>query len=331
MSSSGRKPVSIQPAQRGLTLVELVITMMISVLVVAGLNGVIRAALDSRAALVRHNELVEQASFAMQRMTRAVRNSRRLLLPLADNPATNWPEHIREQTVPPSPPIGDSTLATAVLAVTLPLYSDMNFDGIADADNDADGLIDEDTGEDASNDFAAGIYLIDDDGDGTADEILSVEADDDEDGVKNEDAMNGIDDDADGSIGEDPSKDANGDDCEGLCGVDDDMDASIDEGDKADDDEDGFEDEDWYDPVVFYLDNGVLRERTPVPWDETGIGGITGQDFLTSDIATGVTRLRFERVPTSSGQVIVDIVVELTSDDGQTVSLNERVRLGAAL
>ena len=75
-------------------------------------------------------------------------------MPLKDNPNTNWPEHIREQTVPPSPPIGDSTLATAVLAVTLPAYVDLDNDGFPDADDDRDGLIDEDLPNDNHHDFS---------------------------------------------------------------------------------------------------------------------------------------------------------------------------------
>ena len=100
-------------AQRGFTLIELVITTVIGVLVIAGLNGVVRTTLETQAVLEERIELMQQADFAIQRIVSTVSNSRRLLLPLSDNPNTNWPEHIREQTVPPSPPIGSSTLATA--------------------------------------------------------------------------------------------------------------------------------------------------------------------------------------------------------------------------
>ena len=37
-----------------------------------------------------------------------------------------------------------------------------------------------------------------------------------------------------------------------------------------DDDEDGQDDEDWFDPVVFYLQGSALIERRAVPWDENG-------------------------------------------------------------
>jgi len=318
--------------EQGFTLIELLVTAAISVVIVAGLSGVIQVSIASRNSLDQRLGLLREAEFAMDRMTRAIAHSRLLLLPLADRASTNWPEHIREQTVPASPPIGSSTLATAVLAVTLPLYSDLDFDGFPDADNDRDGRIDEDIGGDRDYDFEDGIYLLDDDGDGSVDEGFASTDDDEFGGFASEDPINGIDDDGDGSVDEDPPADMNGDGCAGLCGIDDDGDGSIDESATADDDEDGATDEDWYDAVVFYLSGSTLRERTPVPWDETGAGGITGRDFLTSDIASQVTRLRFERVAApAAGAPLIDITVELTSADGQVVSLNRRVRVGSVL
>ena len=53
--------------------------------------------------------------------------------------------------------------------------------------------------------------------------------------------------------------------------------------------------EDWYDPVVFYLNGDNLMQRTPVPWDENGSGFVTGLDFITEPIAENVTRFRVER------------------------------------
>ena len=317
----------------GFTLIELLVTATIAALIVAGLGTVIRASVEAKTAVEDRLALMQDAQFAMDRMVRAVSNSRRLLLPLADRASTGWPEHIREQTVPASPPVGGSTLATAVLAVTLPAYSDLDFDGFPDADNDRDGQIDEDIGSDSNNDIASGIFLIDDDGDGGVDESGLYYYDDDEfSAIIDEDPVDGIDDDGDGTIDEDPPADANGDGCDGLCGVDDDGDGAIDEGATSDDDEDGASDEDWYDSVVFYLNGGTLRERTPVPWDETGAGGITGRDFLTSDIAENVTRLRFERIAAPAGGLpLIDIILELTSAAGDTVSLNRRVRAGGAL
>ena len=138
-------------------------------------------------------------------------------------------------------------------------------------DDDEDGLIDEDLPNDICNDFAPGIYLIDDDGDGLVDEDSFFEWNDDETlTAYNEDPIDGIDNDGDNNIDEDPGEDNNADGCSGICGVDDDVDGSVDEANVDDDDEDGQQNEDWYNVVVFYLDNGVLKERMSVPWDESG-------------------------------------------------------------
>jgi len=322
--------------QRGFTLVELLVTATISLLIIAGLSGVIQATVESKVALDERIDVARQAGFAMERMVRAVGHSRRLLLPLNDNPGTNWPEDIREETVPASPPIGSSTLATAVLAVTLPTYVDLDFNGVPDADDDGDGLIDEDLPNDNHHDFFPGIMLIDDDGDGTVDEGGGWAQDDEDGTTENEDRLDGVDNDGDGSIDEDPASDNNGDNCPGLCGVDDDGDGQIDETTKDDDDEDGGTFDDPYDPVVFYLNGGTLMERTPVPWNEDGIstpdGPVDGRDFVASPIAENVTLLRFERLPAaSSGAQLVDITLELADNDGQVISLNRRVRVGGAL
>jgi hypothetical protein len=120
-----------------------------------------------------------------------------------------------------------------------------------------------------------------------------------------------------------------GDGCSGVCGVDDDRDGSIDEVSSNDDDEDGSSNEDGYDPLVFYLANGTLMERTPVPWNENGISPVDGRDVVVSPLAENVTRLRIERLPGLPPRV--DITLELTAPAGQSVTLNRRVRLGASL
>lgn len=324
-----RQRLDRRSRQRGFTLIELVVTVAIAGLVIASLNGIVGTTLESQRTIGERNDLVRQARFAMDRMVRAVSHSGLLLLPLADNPATSWRENVRQQTVPPLPPEGDSTKATAVLAVTLPSYSDLDFDGFPDADNDRDGRLDEDPMVDRNNDTSAGIFLIDDDGDGAIDE--GAGPDDDEDGYLNEDAVNGLDDDKDGSVDEDSNNDVQGDGCPGICMVDDDNDGNTDEGSGNDDDEDGKVGEDWYDALVFYLDNGTLKERLPVPWDEDGMDGITGRDVLISDLADNVTALRFERLASGSRNYLVEISIELTGPNGQMVSLTTRVRVGGAL
>jgi hypothetical protein len=311
------------------------ITLAIASLIIVGLGGVVGQALQSQDAVSETNMLTREARFSMQRMLRTVASSRRLLLPLKDNPNTNWPEHIREQSLPPSAPIGDSTLATAVLAVTLPAYVDLDNDGYPDADDDRDGQIDEDLPNDSQHDFFPGIMLIDDDGDGTVDEGTGW-AEDDEDGAENEDPLDGIDNDGDGSIDEDPPTDNNGDGCAGVCGVDDDADGTIDESSADDDDEDGNNFDDPYDPVVFYLSGNQLVERMPVPWDTDGIsvpdGPVDGRDYIESVIADNVTRFRVERLDNGAVVDIVELTLELTSPvTGESVSLQAQVRVGGAL
>ncbi|MCU7871313.1 MAG: hypothetical protein KZQ91_01070 [Candidatus Thiodiazotropha sp. (ex Lucinoma borealis)] len=328
--------IAAENHNQGYTYIELLIAAVLAGIVVLGLSGVVGEALQTQDVTHEKNSLARQGSEAMQHMLRAVLQSRRLLLPLNDNPNTNWPEHIREETVPATAPIGDSTRATAVLAVTLPEYVDLDKDGWPDADNDKDGLIDEDLPNDSQHDFSPGIVLIDDDGDGTVDEGAAI-ADNDEDGTEDEDPIDGIDNDGDGSVDEDPASDANGDGCSGICGVDDDNDGIVDGSGSDDDDEDGALFDDPYDPLVFYLNNGVLMERMPVPWNQDGIdapdGPVDGRDFITSALAENVTRFRVERIPQSDQRYqMVELILELTSPDtGEVFSLQTQVRLGGTL
>jgi type II secretory pathway pseudopilin PulG len=323
----------------GFTYVEMLVTVSITAIIMVALMGVVNTAAQTGQEIMERNSLVRDARFAMARMVRSVSHTRRLLLPLVDNPNTDWPENLREQTVPASPPLGSSTLATAVLAITLPAYVDLDGDGIADADNDGDGLIDEDLPKDNHNDSLAGIGLIDDDGDGLVDEAIAgnPKDDNDEDGIKNEDPLNNLDDDGDGSIDEDANDDSNKDGKAGIVGVDDDADGSIDEGDRKDDDEDGSVDEDWYDAVVFSLQPGVsgsrsLVERTPVPWDNNGDTRVDGADYSETIIASNVTRFRVERLSTAGQIPIIDLTLELTDPrSGESISLRTQVRMGGSL
>lgn len=318
--------------QRGFNLVELMVAMLLAGLILAATSGVIRQATGTEASVGERNRLLRDARFAMDRMTTMAGGSRRLLLPLADNPATNWPENIREQTIPASPPVGSSILATAVLAITLPANIDLDSDGFPDADNDRDGRIDEDFPADIQFDYADGIYLIDDNGNGFVDESFANGDDDEGFLAADEDPVNGFDDDGDGAIDEDPGADMNGDGAPGIAGVDDDSDGQVDEGNAADDDEDGAIDEDWLDAVVFYLQGDSLMERHPVPWDESANGFVSGRDFVASAIAGNVTRFSVQRLAASFGQPqLVSLELELTGPSGAVVSLETRVRIGGAL
>ena len=326
--------------QAGISIVELLASLAIAALLLAGIQQLIAAGMATRDELEAQTELNREARFAMARMVKALRETNRLLLPLADNPGTDWNENIRVQTVPASPPQGSSLLATAVLTVTVSRTQDLDADGIIDADNDGDGRIDEDPSGDVNNDLAPGIFAIDDDGDGIVDEehtqawngkMGPLYEDDDEDDFANENNWVGFDNDGDGSIDEDAKKDVSDDGLAGLAGVDDDGDSLIDEGDKNDDDEDGLIDEDWLDTVVFYLQDTTLQERRAVPWDENADTVVDGRDYVESTIADNVSLLRFERVAPSGGEQLVDITLTLTAQNGISVSLNTRVRVGGGL
>lgn len=316
--------------QAGISLVEILVTTVLASLLLVGVQQLLALGMQSKASISQHIDLNREARFAMAHMVKAVRDTNRLLLPLADNPLTNYDENLRMQTVPASPPQGSSTLATAVLAVTVSPLQDLDADGIMDADNDGDGRIDEDLPEDNQNDGKAGIRDFDDDGNGIKDHYLSPAGDDDESNnlAENEDAFNGIDDDGDGSIDEDPGADNNGDSAPGIAGVDDDGDSLIDEGSIDDDDEDGAVDEDWFDPVVFYLQGSNLLERRAVPWDENSDSVIDGRDFVESILANNVTLIRFERVALTGSQQLVDITLTLTDQNGENLTLNTRIRVG---
>ncbi len=325
-----------QDRQAGFTIVELLTAVALAALIFAAISGLVNNVFYASDTVDERNRLLQQARFAMDRIVRATSHSPKLLLPFPDNPGTDWPENIREQTIPASPPVGSSTFASAVLAVTLPGYVDLDADGFPDADDDRDGRIDEDLPNDVHHDFMPGIIGIDDDGDGSIDENPSWFWDDDESDGYNEDPINGIDDDGDGKVDEDPASDNNGDGCPGYCGVDDNNDGTIDNGGDDNDDEEGSEFEDGYDPVVFYLDGDNLVERMPVPWNADGNsspdGPVDGRDFVVSTIAENVTLLRFERVETTStSNPLVRIELELTGPDGETVSLSARTRVGGAL
>lgn len=271
--------MSSHKRQTGSTLIELVISVAIAALLLTGLQQLLSTGLTTKELAEQKTDLARQGRFAMSRMVHAARGSQRLLIPLADNPATAYAENFRAQSVPASPPQSGSVLDTAVLAVTLRTDQDMDANGIFDGDNDGDGLFDEDLPADAHNDGVPGIRGVDDDGDG----------DESSDYAESDDAINLLDDDGDGRIGED-----------------------------------------WYDPVVFYLNGSTLVERRAVPWDENSDGSTDGQDYVESSIADKVTLLQFERIPAALGQAQeVEITLALGSAEESSVSLNTRVRIGA--
>ena len=105
--------------QRGYTLIELLVALTLAALLMAGLAGVTGNALQISDAGRERLELNRQARFAMDRIVRMVSGSPGLVLPLADNPATAQSEYIH-----------------TALAILLPRDSDLDGNGVADADGD---------------------------------------------------------------------------------------------------------------------------------------------------------------------------------------------------
>ena len=81
--------------QRGFTLIELVVATALAAMILLGISELVNKAIGTEDLVGDRNELMRDARFAMHRMTSTARNSPQLLLPLVDNPGTNWPENIR--------------------------------------------------------------------------------------------------------------------------------------------------------------------------------------------------------------------------------------------
>jgi prepilin-type N-terminal cleavage/methylation domain-containing protein len=166
-------------SERGLTLVELLISIVIISLIAGVSTRMVGGALDSWEYNRGKEDLLNTARLAMERMVSGVRTTTWVLLPLM----------ISDPTDPGYPT--SSYYPRDILAVS----------GMID--QDGDGLADEDTDWDIDWNNAEGIKGIDDNNDGIVDNGAAGQ-DDDEDGTRNEDPIDGIDNDADGRVDEDP-------------------------------------------------------------------------------------------------------------------------------
>ena len=126
--------------QAGFSYIELTISAVIASLIMITLQSVVGTTTTIQEYVNDQNTVLRDSKSALQRMVYFVAHSEQLILPLADNPDTDWPEHIREQTLPASAPIGSSLKASAVLAVTIPKDFDLDKNKRPDADDDGDGL-----------------------------------------------------------------------------------------------------------------------------------------------------------------------------------------------
>lgn len=307
-------------AARGFTLVEVLLAMVIGSLLLAGLANITRSALSLSEEVSAQSQLDQQVHSAVQLMAETLRHSRRLLVPQQDSFNSSDRDYRRHG------------VNGAVLSFDISPIRDFNTDFVPDADQDGDGLVDEDPGPDTNNDLAPGVWGMDDDGDGQIDEGSIF--DDDEDGQINEDPVNGVDDDNDGRIDEDPSGDLNGDGEPGVANVDDDGNGQIDEGFIIDrDQENGAPNHDWYDTGVFYVEPpNILRISTPVPWDANSDGFTNGRDIQIETVVTGVADLEFELLPRDSRHSdLVRIKMTLEDQHGRSATAEITAQVGGSL
>lgn len=267
-------------SEKGVTLIELVIVILIVSIITAGLSELLSIGLLSSRENRVKSELLDSANYAMNRMLSAVRETDVVLIPTNANAVRD------------------------ILAIS------------AMVDNDNDGRIDEDGSGDIGNDGQPGLAGFDDDGDGNTDEGgAGAKLDDDEDGSVNEDTRgDGLDNDSDGNYDEEFMADMNGDGCPGVCSQDDDGDGSVDEGGVTDDDEDGAVDEDPFDPLIYYVSSGSLYEKK-VAWNPS-----TGTNVITNNkLIDNVSQFRVERLLGVNGKTVIKIRIELSSGKGGNV------------
>ncbi len=260
--------------ERGVTLIELVIVILIVSIIAAALSELLSIGLLSSRENRTKSELLDSANYAMNRIISAARESNSMLIPTNANAVRD------------------------VLAIS------------AMVDNDNDGKVDEDGSGNIGNDGQPGLAGFDDDGDGSTDEGgAGVQLDDDEDGSADEDtAGDGLDNDTDSNYDEEFMADMNSDGCPGICSQDDDGDGSVDEGSASDDDEDGAVDEDPVDPLIFYVNNGALYEKKVVWNPSAGTSVITDKKLIDN-----VSQFRVERLLGVNGKTVVKIRIELSS------------------
>lgn len=145
--------------QRGIAIVELLVAVLIAAMVMAVLATATGSLRRGDALISERLRLQRDARLALDRIAAIAEGSTRVLIPL-------------EVT----------TASRDVLAVALPPGLDRNGDGFADADNDQNGVVDDDLPADETNDGGTGVIGIDDDGDGLVDNGASF-TDNDENGT----------------------------------------------------------------------------------------------------------------------------------------------------
>ncbi len=271
------------PDEKGLTLVELLVTITIMGIIATAAMPLLSTSLDSHTQGYARSRLYHEGLLAMERMISGVRRCTFLLIP-------NNHKNVRD-----------------ILA----------FSGFVNDDDDYyfnDPLFpkyDEDVAYDMNKDNDPGIDGIDDDGDGSTDE--GSDSNDDEEGGDNEDPLDGVDNDGDGNIDEDCDGDENDDGAPGIAGMDDDGDGEVDEGDVGDGDEDGSSGEVGLIPVLYTYNSGTntLTESVPYTGETTDLSTHITQFQVTYE------------APDATHGPRVQVALTLTGDDGESIQFVE--------
>ncbi|MGD8894049.1 MAG: prepilin-type N-terminal cleavage/methylation domain-containing protein [Desulfobacterales bacterium] len=274
-----------QIGEKGLTLVELLVTITIMGIIAMATMPMLSTILEAHSHGTNRSGFYQEGLLAMERMTSGVRRCTFLLIPNAHDTTRD------------------------ILA----------FSGFVNDDDDYyfnDSLfpkIDEDLKGEMTKDDLPGIGMVDDDGDGLVDESAD-HSDDDEDSLLGEDPLNGEDDDGDGNIDEDVNHDANDDGVQGIAGIDENGDGLVDNGgSSSDDDEDGVDNEDSINPVMYTFESGTntLTESLPS----------TGESVVLSSRVSQFQATYY--APDANHGPRVQIALTLTGDDGESVQFVE--------
>ena len=209
----------MRPARHGMTLVELVIAIAIMTVIAGAATGILSSALQAETHGMNKSQLHTEGLLAMERMSNAIRISSSVLVPNAHAPSRdvlavtglinddadsyfNDPLFPRIDEDPPDELVADSQAGITGVDddgdgnTDEGATADDDEDGVSDEDpidgidDDGDGNIDEDPSGDNTLDGQPGIQAWDDDGDGSTDE--GAVADDDEDGAVDEDPLDAV-------------------------------------------------------------------------------------------------------------------------------------------
>jgi len=281
--------------EKGLTLVELLVTLGIMGVIAAVAVPLLSGSLEAHSQGTARARLYQEGLMLMERMTAGARKTTYLQVPNNHSPSRN------------------------VLAVASRVNEDNDF-------YFGDPLfprVDEDYGDTFAL-AGKGIAGFDDNGDGNTDGAGF--SDDDEDGANNEEILDGLDNDGDGNIDEDLSSDFTKDNATGLAGMDDDADGQIDENFNpnpfGDEDEDGLKKEDPVTFVLFVHDSGAHTLREILPSNQFGLA-VPVYNVILSTRVTAFTTTYYP--PDAANHPRISIALTLAGDNGETVQFFEYV------